>query len=79
MLDCISVILNPALIDTRPSGSVSMMSNSASAASTLGDNGLSLQLRYLKQGVDVGSTESRESRNTGGVLPLADYIVVSKA
>ena len=56
-----------------------MMSNSASAASTLGDNGLSLQLRYLKQGVDVGSTESRESRNTGGVLPLADYIVVSKA
>ena len=79
VMDCISVILNPTLIDTRPSGSVSMMSNSASAASTLGDNGLSLQLRYLKQGVDVGSTESRESRNTGGVLPLADYIVVSKA
>ena len=79
VLDCISVILNPTLIDTRPSGSVSMMSNSASAASALGDNGLSLQLRYLKQGVDVVSTESRESRNTGGVLPLADYIVVSKS
>ena len=79
MLDCKSVILNPTLIDTRPSGSVSMMSNTASAASTLGDNGLSLQLRYLKQGVDVGSTESRESRNTGGVLPLADYVVTSKS
>jgi hypothetical protein len=63
-LDCISVILNPSLIDTRPSGSVSMMSNSAASAS--GASGLMLQLRYLKRGVDVGSFESRESSNTGG-------------
>ena len=74
-LDCISVILNPTLIDTRPSGSVSMMSNSAASAS--GADGLTLQLRYLKHGVDEGSIESRESINTGGVLALADYIVIS--
>jgi len=74
-LGCISVILNPSLIDTRPSGSVSMMSNSAASAS--GASGLTLQLRYLKRGVDVGSFESRESSNTGGVLALADYIVIS--
>ena len=74
-LGCISVILNPSLIDTRPSGSVSMMSNSAASAS--GASGLALQLRYLKRGVDVGSFESRESSNTGGVLALADYIVIS--
>jgi len=74
-LDSISVILNPTLIDTRPSGSVSMTSNSA--ASALGTDQLTLQLRYLKQGVTAGSLESRESTNTGGVLALADYIVVS--
>lgn len=77
--NCISLILNPSLIDTRPSGSVSMMSNSASAASASGMDGLTLQLRYLKRGVDVGSPESRESVNTGGVLPLADYIVLSNS
>ena len=77
-LSCNSVILNPTLIDTRPSGSVSMESNVASAASTLGDNGLSLQLRYIKKGIQAGTPESRESKNTGGVLPLADYVVLSK-
>lgn len=73
-MNCISVILNPTLIDTRPSGSVSMMSNSAAGADSL-----TLQLRYLKQGVAVGSPESKESSNTGGVLALADYVVVSKS
>ena len=76
-LNCLSVILNPTLIDTRPSGSVSMMTNLASAASASGTDGLSLQLRYLKQGVEVGSRESKDGSNTGGVLALADYIVVS--
>eukprot|EP00804_Cyclotella_cryptica_P000207 CCRYP_016194-RA/>CCRYP_016194-RA protein AED:0.33 eAED:0.33 QI:0/-1/0/1/-1/1/1/0/415 len=76
-LNCISVILNPSLIDTRPSGSVSMMSNAASSASASGMEGLTLQLRYLKRGVDVGSPESRESTNTGGVLTLADYLVLT--
>ena len=72
-LSCNSVILNPTLIDTRPSGSVSMESNLLSAASTLDDNGLSLQLRYIKKGIQAGTPESRESRNTGGVLPLRQY------
>ena len=78
-LRCKSVILNPTLIDTRPSGSVSMASNTASAASQSGMDGLSLQLRYLKKGVEVGSPESRDSSNTGGVLALADYIVLSNS
>eukprot|EP00581_Thalassiosira_minuscula_P017573 CAMPEP_0183714406 /NCGR_PEP_ID=MMETSP0737-20130205/8922_1 /TAXON_ID=385413 /ORGANISM="Thalassiosira miniscula, Strain CCMP1093" /LENGTH=437 /DNA_ID=CAMNT_0025943325 /DNA_START=115 /DNA_END=1428 /DNA_ORIENTATION=+ len=72
-LESISVILNPTLIDTRPSGSVSMVANEN------GKDNLTLQLRYLKQGVPVGSPESRESSNTGGVLALADYIVVSQS
>ena len=76
-MNCMSVILNPTLIDTRPSGSVSMASNSAATAA--GADGLTLQLRYLKQGVAVGSPESRESSNTGGVLAFADYIVVSNS
>ena len=76
-LDCTSVILNPTLIDTRPSGSVSMMSNVAAYAS--GPNDLTLQLRYLKEGVAVGSEESRLPENTGGVLALADYLVLSDA
>lgn len=74
-LDCTSVILNPTLIDTRPSGSVSMLSNVA--ASTSGPNDLTLQLRYLKEGVDVGTEESRLPDSTGGVLALADYLVLS--
>lgn len=78
-MECKSVILNPSLIDTRPSGSVSIMSNTASAASASGTDGLTLQLRYLKKGIDAGSKEARESINTGGVLPFADYIVLSNS
>ena len=76
-LGCISVVLNPTLIDTRPSGSVGILSNSAASAS--GADGLTLQLRYPKHRVDVVSFESREGSNTGGVLALADYIVMSMA
>ena len=76
---CLSVILNPSLIDTRPSGSVSFMANSASAASPSGTDGLTLQLRYLKKGIHAGSPESRDSSNTGGVLALADYIILSQS
>ena len=74
--NCISVILNPTLIDTRPSGSVSMDSTGRMSTASGADE-LTLQLRYLKKGVDVGSPESRSSLNTGGVLALADYIIVS--
>ncbi|KAL9189171.1 hypothetical protein ACHAXT_011661 [Thalassiosira profunda] len=74
-LNSVSVILNPTLIDTRPSGSVSFASNQA--ASSSGPDGLSLQLRYLKPGVSVGSPEARDRANTGGVLALADYLVMN--
>lgn len=77
-LNCISAILNPSLIDTRPSGTVSIASNSASAASATQTDGLTLQLRYLKSGIAAGTPESRYSGNTGGVLALADYIVMSR-
>ena len=75
-LNSVSVILNPTLlIDTRPSGSVSFASNQA--ASSSGPDGLSLQLRYLKPGVAMGSPEAGDRANTGGVLALADYLVLN--
>lgn len=70
--DNISVILNPSLIDTRPSGSVSMVANDASGADQI-----TLQLRYLKEGIDPASPERWLPESTGGVLALADYIVMS--
>ena len=71
----ISVLLNPTLIDTRPSGSVS---NIADADSSSFPDKLTLQLRYVKDGVDVNSAEEvRSPKNTGGVLPLSDYIIVA--
>eukprot|EP00957_Ditylum_brightwellii_P118150 9010762-Ditylum_brightwellii.AAC.2 len=71
----VSVILNPTLIDTRPSGTVSNILNSAS--SQFPDT-ITLQLRYVKEGVDFRSPEMRKPENTGGVLPLADYIIVTE-
>lgn len=74
--ESVSVLLNPTLIDTRPSGSVA---NYANAASSLYPDQITLQLRYLKDGTDASSSEQRNlPSNTGGVLPLADYIVISK-
>jgi hypothetical protein len=75
VVNCISVILNPSLIDTRPSGSISMVRNTNASMSGVDD--LTLQLRYPKRGVDPESLEGRESSTTGGVLALADYIVQS--
>jgi hypothetical protein len=70
--DCISVILNPTLIDTRPPGSVV---NTEVAMSAENPDIITLQLRYLKEDFeptrDLSSPEA-----TGGVLPLADYIVI---
>lgn len=75
VLSCTSVILNPTLIDTRPSGSVSDVEY---ASSSQYPDRITLQLRYLKEGVDVGDPKMRRiPESTGGVLPLADYIVVS--
>jgi len=72
--DCTSVILNPTLIDTRPSGTVSSIPNSDSAQNP---DQITLQLRYVKDGVDLSSPERFLPSSTGGVLPLADYIVIS--
>jgi hypothetical protein len=73
-LSCVSVMLNPTLIDTRPSGTVG---NSAEVTSSQYPDRLTLQLRYLKDGVDLQNPEERRiPDNTGGVLPLADFIVI---
>ena len=72
--DNVSVMLNPTLIDTRPPGSVS---NIIGADSAQYPDKITLQLRYLKEGVDYNSPEARSPECTGGVLPLADYILVS--
>jgi hypothetical protein len=73
--ESISVLLNPTLIDTRPSGSVL---NYANADSSLYPDQITLQLRYLKDGVSFSSPDQSLPENTGGVLSLADYIVISK-
>lgn len=70
----VSVLLNPTLIDTRPPGSVSTLSSAYSAQFP---EQLTLQLRYLKDGVDASSAQMEASSSTGGVLPLSDFIVVS--
>jgi hypothetical protein len=72
----VSVLLNPTLIDTRPSGSASAYMN---AASSQFPDTITLQLRYLKEGILPSSEGSELPSNTGGVLPLADYIVISNA
>ena len=73
--DSVSVLLNPTLIDTRPSGSISYYTNAASSSFP---EEITLQVRYLKDDVDASSIEARSlPSNTGGVLSLSDYIVIS--
>jgi hypothetical protein len=72
--DSVSVMLNPTLIDTRPSGSVGDVVGSDSSAYP---DKITLQLRYLKDGIAKDSVLRALSTSTGGVLPLADYLVVS--
>lgn len=67
----VSVMLNPTLIDTRPSGSVS---NVVGAESSLNPDLITLQLRYLKAGVEFKDRALPSS--TAGVLPLSDYIII---
>ena len=71
--DCSSIILNPTLIDTRPSGSVGNIIDSDSSKNP---NAITLQLRYMKEGIDEYSDDRFLSSSTGGVMQLADYIVV---
>lgn len=73
--DCTTVVINPTLIDSRPSGSVS---NIPGADSSKSPDLITLQLRYLKDDVDPSNLEERRlPQSTGGVLSFADYIVVT--
>jgi Haem-binding uptake, Tiki superfamily, ChaN len=71
--DCISVILNPTLIDTSPPGTVGSIANSDSSQNP---DRIILQLRYLKDDVDRMSPDRVLPASTGGVMALADYIIV---
>merc|ERR1712127_609353 len=70
-LSTTSVMLNPSLIDTRPSGTVNMLQNSVRSTE------ITLQLRYEKDGLDSQSSDRFKRENFGGVLPLADYLLFS--
>lgn len=72
--DCTAVLLNPTLIDSAPPGSVGSIAGSDSSQTPYK---IVLQLRYLKDDVDKMSPERALPASTGGVLALADYIVVS--
>ena len=73
--DSTTLVINPTLIDSRPSGSVS---NIPGADSSKTPEMITLQLRYLKDDVDPSNPELRGlPENTGGVLSFADYIVVT--
>jgi len=58
--ECVSVLLNPTLVDSRPSGMVAM---SPEAVSSAYPEQITLQLHY-KDGA------------SSGVLSLADYLVI---
>lgn len=71
-----AMILNPTLIDSRPSGSVSSYTKTISPAKDTLDQ-ITLQLRYLKD--DLPMDEDRYApSSTGGVLKFSDYIVVNR-
>lgn len=73
-VDCTTIVINPTLIDSRPSGSVSRI---AGADSSKNPDIITLQLRYLKDDIPLNSEERKLAKSTGGVLPFADYIVVT--
>jgi hypothetical protein len=60
--DCVSILLNPTLIDSRPSNSIA---TSPEELTSQRPDQITLQLRY----VDPDDA-------TVGVLPLADYLVL---
>ena len=71
---CTTVIINPTLIDSRPSGSVAGVPGAESVSA----ESITLQLRYLKDDVDPTNAELRKlPESTGGVLKFSDYIIVT--
>jgi len=85
---CTAVVINPTLIDSRPSGSVSRIPTSDSAEYP---ERVTLQLRYTKSaaavpGTVVGNvsqpnkstrTSSSNENESEGVLSFSDYVVVT--
>jgi hypothetical protein len=73
LFDCKSVVINPTLIDSRPSGSVA---NIPTSDLPQYPERVTLQLRYVKSGeVDPDTGLAHESRE--GVLPFSDYVVLT--
>jgi len=70
--DCVSMMLNPSLIDTRASGTTTMEEN------TYDPKKLILQLIYVREGVDATTDARFKDENIGGSLPLADYILINR-
>lgn len=66
---CTAVVINPTLIDSRPSGTVAHIPTSDSAEYP---ERVTLQLRYSKAGEDLTSSKDSE-----GVLSFSDYVVVT--
>lgn len=67
--ECTAVVINPTLIDSRPSGTVALIPTSDSAEYP---ERVTLQLRYSKLGEDISPSKSSE-----GVLSFSDYVVVT--
>lgn len=74
LMDCTTVVINPTLIDSRPSGSVSSIPGSDSAQYP---DRITLQLRYARDGTEVNPVTGLPFLNKGGVLPFSDYVVVT--
>lgn len=66
---CTAVVINPTLIDSRPSGTVAHIPTSDSAEHP---ERVTLQLRYTKEGEDLSLSKQSE-----GVLSFSDYVVVT--
>ncbi|KAL3919187.1 MAG: hypothetical protein SGILL_003879, partial [Bacillariaceae sp.] len=75
LLDCTSVVINPTLIDSRPSGSVASIPTSDMAQYP---ERITLQLRYVNpSGVDPNPETGLASSKKEGVLPFSDYVVLT--
>mmetsp|Transcript_615 Transcript_615/g.1401 ORF Transcript_615/g.1401 Transcript_615/m.1401 type:complete len:441 (-) Transcript_615:112-1434(-) len=69
--ECKAVVINPTLIDSRPSGTVSRIPTSDSAEYP---ERVTLQLRYTKAAVDLSPPNTS---GANGVLSFSDYVVVT--
>ena len=75
LLDCTSVVINPTLIDSRPSGSVASIPTSDMAQYP---ERITLQLRYVKSAGTEGAADSTLAvTKKEGVLPFSDYVVLT--